>query len=218
MKPKLISSKLCPYAQRCAIVLAHKDIDHEIEYIDLNNPPGWFQDVSPLKKVPALVVGDYAFFGSTVINEYLDEQFAHRLHPTSNLEKATNRSWIEFGGECLSDIAGMMLNKTEHEASAAREALLNKFDRLEQVVGADPYFDGNHFSLVDAGYAPSFQRLNYLDALWPGTWDVRRHPKIVAWKDRLLEHPAVLASTVSDLQGLFYDFIRRREGYVTRFM
>lgn len=218
MKPKLISTKLCPYAQRCAIVLAHKNIDHDIEFVDLNNPPRWFQDVSPLKKVPALVVDDSAFFGSSVINEYLDEHYPHRLHPVGNLERAVNRSWIEFGGECLSDIAGMMLNKSEHEAGAARDALLNKFDRLEQVVAAEPYFNGPHLSLVDAAYAPSFQRLDYLDALWPGTWDTRRHPKIIAWKNRLLAHPAVIASTVSALQELFYEFIRRRDGYVTRFM
>lgn len=218
MKPKLISTKLCPYAQRCAIVLIHKNIEHEVEFIDLNNPPSWFQDVSPLKKVPALVVGDSAFFGSSVINEYLDEQYPNRLHPADRVQKAVYRSWIEFGGECITDIAGMMLNRTERDALAARAALLNKFDRLEQVVGADPYFSGTHFSLVDAAYAPAFQRLDYLVAVWPGSWDARRHPKLFAWKSRLLAHPAVLRSTVAGLQELVHDFIRRREGYVAQYL
>ena len=218
MKPKLISTRLCPYAQRCEIVLHQKDIPHEIEYVDLNNPPSWFQEVSPLKKVPALVVGETAFFGSSVINEYLDEQYPNRLHPHGTLAKATSRSWIEFGGECITDIGGMMLQRTEADALAARDALLSKFDRLERVVGADPLFSGTQFSLVDAAYAPAFQRLDYLDAVWPGCWDPRRHPNIAAWKNRLLAHPSVVRSTVLGLRDLFYDFIRRREGYVTRFL
>jgi glutathione S-transferase len=198
--------------------LIHKDIEHEVEFIELNNPPTWFQDVSPLRKVPALVVGDVAFFGSTVINEYLDEQYPNRLHPKEALQKAVSRSWIEFGGECISDIGGMMLNRSEADASAARDALLGKFDRLENIVGAGPLFNGKQFSLVDAAYAPAFQRLDYLDAVWPGCWSSRRHPNIAGWKDRLLAHPSVLSSTVPGLQELFYEFVRRREGYVARFL
>nr|WP_229262047.1 glutathione S-transferase domain-containing protein [Duganella guangzhouensis] len=111
-----------------------------------------------------------------------------------------------------------MLSKTEQDATNARAALLNKFDHLEKVVGTGPYFNGSSFSLVDAAYAPSFQRIDYLNALWPGAWDAQRHPKTIAWKDNLLLHPAVVESTIGGLRELFYDFIRRREGYATRFM
>ncbi|WEF31547.1 glutathione S-transferase family protein [Pseudoduganella chitinolytica] len=218
MRIKLISSKLCPYAQRSAIVLIHKGVPHDIDYIDLSNPPADFQAVSPLKKVPALLADGRAFFGSTVINEFLEDQFAPSLHPADALARAVSRSWIEFGGECIGDIAGMMLAKTEAQALAARDALLQKFDRLEQVVGDGPYFDGAAFSLVDAGYAPAFQRLDYLDAGWPGAHDARRHPKIAAWRTRLLQHDAVIRSTVPDLPERFAEFIRKREGYVGRFL
>jgi len=83
-------------------------------------------------------------------------------------------------------------------------------------VSADPYFNSNRFSLVDTAYAPSFQRLDYLDASRTGTSDARLHPIINQWKGRLLERLAVLASSVDGLRKLFYDFIRRHEGYVTR--
>ena len=64
MKPKLISFKLCPYVQKAVLTLLTKHIDFDIEYIDLENPPQWFSDISPLGKVPVLKVGDQALVGS----------------------------------------------------------------------------------------------------------------------------------------------------------
>ena len=72
-KLKLISFTLCPYVQRAMIVLNEKNIPFDIEYIDLSEPPPWFYDISPLEKVPVLLVNDEPLFESMVICEYLDE-------------------------------------------------------------------------------------------------------------------------------------------------
>ena len=56
-----------------AITLEYKGIDYDIEYIDLANPPEWFLAISPLKKVPLLIVDGTVIFESAVINEYIDE-------------------------------------------------------------------------------------------------------------------------------------------------
>ncbi|HHT00269.1 MAG TPA: glutathione S-transferase family protein, partial [Thiomicrospira sp.] len=57
-KLDLISFKLCPFVQRAVIVLKKKNIDFDITYIDLNNPPEWFKELSPLGQVPVLKVGN----------------------------------------------------------------------------------------------------------------------------------------------------------------
>jgi glutathione S-transferase len=67
-KLTLISHHLCPYVQRAAIALRENDIPFERRNIDLANKPDWFLKLSPLGKVPVLVVNDDAvLFESSVI-------------------------------------------------------------------------------------------------------------------------------------------------------
>src|SRR5882724_5842121 len=79
MTPKLtlISHKLCPYVQRAVIALTEKGVPFERVDIDLANKPDWFLKISPLGKVPVLVVrnerGDVALFESNVICEYIED-------------------------------------------------------------------------------------------------------------------------------------------------
>ncbi len=72
-----ISHKLCPYVQRAVIALDEKGVPFERIDIDLANKPDWFLKLSPLGKVPVLVVtteqGEVALFESNVICEYIEE-------------------------------------------------------------------------------------------------------------------------------------------------
>ena len=81
----LISHKLCPYVQRAVIALIEKGFPFERLDIDLANKPEWFLKVSPLGKVPVLLVrGEVALFESNVICEYIeDTQGGAKLHPTT---------------------------------------------------------------------------------------------------------------------------------------
>ena len=81
MPLQLISFKTCPFVQRAVITLKHKNIDFDITYIDLAEPPDWFLELSPLQKVPVLKVDDEVLFESAVINEYLDEITGGDLQP-----------------------------------------------------------------------------------------------------------------------------------------
>ncbi|MBI3775525.1 MAG: glutathione S-transferase family protein [Gammaproteobacteria bacterium] len=218
MKPKLISFKLCPFVQRATIVLEHKRVEHDIEYIDLANPPAWFIERSPLKKVPVLLVDENVLFESMAINEYLDEAYPNRLHPHDIILRAKNRSWIEFGSECLWDVFHLSVKETEREFNEVREGLLSKFDHLEKAVIAAPFFNGAAFSLVDAGYAPLLQRLEYLDKLRPGIFDGSRHPNINTWKNNLLKLDTVRKSCVPEISALYHEQLWKRQGYISRFL
>ena len=137
MKPKLISFKLCPFVQKAVLTLLNKGVDFDIEYIDLENPPDWFEQISPLGKVPVLQVGDQVLFESSVIVEYLDEVHGPSLHPDDPLEKAQNRAWMEFGNECLMNSFNLIVAADEAGFSEQRKALGNKLDQLEQKIGND---------------------------------------------------------------------------------
>lgn len=217
MIPKLISFKLCPFVQRASIVLRYKAIEHEVIYIDLASPPEWFLSISPLKKVPLLLVGDEVIFESSVINEYLDEAYPRKMHPEDLLVRAKNRAWIEFGNVCMWDAFHLSIKETEPEFNEIQASLLGKFDQLEKAVG-EPFFNGKLLSLVDASFAPLLQRLKFIDALKPGIFDRERHPKINNWKDALLELQVVRDSCTPEVEALYYEQLWKRQGFISRFL
>ena len=53
----LVSYKICPYVVRVASALFYKNIPFEIKYID-NDRPEWFNKISPLEKVPILMIDE----------------------------------------------------------------------------------------------------------------------------------------------------------------
>ena len=82
----------------------------DIEYIDLANKPDWFLKLSPLGKVPILIVNENdVLFESAVINEYLDEVVGVKTLSSDPLEKAKERAWIEYSSSLLMDLFGILL-------------------------------------------------------------------------------------------------------------
>ncbi len=218
MKPKLVSFKLCPFVQRAVIALEYKNVDYDITYIDLADPPAWFIELSPLHRVPILLVDDHVIFESTVINEYIDEAYANRLHPDDLILRAHDRSWIEFGNACMWHLLDLSVKQTEADFDATRGELEEKFDHLETAIVGEPFFNGEKFSLVDASYAPLFQRLAYLDELRPGLLDRARHPRILAWAEQLATLDAVRRSTVPEIKSLYLKMLAKRQGFIAGFL
>ncbi|MDR9437047.1 MAG: glutathione S-transferase family protein [Thiohalophilus sp.] len=188
---KLISFALCPFVQRSVITLLEKEVPYEIEYIDLNNPPAWFHEVSPLEKVPVLLVDDKPLFESMAICEFLDEITPGSLYPEDPFARAQNRAWIEFGNELLGAV--FTYANTPDEATY-KQNLMTVRDRLEtldEFFEGGPYFNGDNFSLIDAVYAPVFRMLRCLEGMQ--AQDVYEDaPQIARWADTLLQRPSVI--------------------------
>ena len=218
MTLKLVSFKACPFVQRVAITLQYKGIDYDIEYIDLGNPPEWFLAISPLKKVPLLIVDGTVIFESAVINEYIDEAYPPMLHPDDLLMKAINRSWIEFCNNISLYTFQLTIKEKKNDFEDTLEALLNDFDLVEDYLKAKPFFNGEHFSLVDSSYAPVFQRLEFLTQIYKPIIVSKRHPKLTRWKDNLLSLKAVERSTVAEIKNLYYQLLWTRQGYISQFL
>ncbi|HKJ87367.1 MAG TPA: glutathione S-transferase family protein [Gammaproteobacteria bacterium] len=212
MKPKLISFKICPFVQRSVIVLEEKGADYDIEYIDIQDPPEWFKELSPLGKVPILQVGDAVLFESAVIMEYLDETHPPSLHPADPLQKAGNRAWTEYASECLFAQHGMITADSAETFEEKKGALTEKLQRLEGLV-AGPFFNGGEMALVDVAYAPLFMRMDLLEQ-WFGLNLLEGLPKLAAWRGKLLERESVRTSVVADFPDLFRTFIRNMGPYL----
>ena len=218
MAPKLVSFKACPFVQRVAIALQYKGIDYDIEYVDLGNPPEWFLAISPLKKVPLLIVDDTVIFESAVINEYIDEAYPPKLHPEDLLKKAINRSWIEFCNNISLYTFQLSIKESENEFKDTLELMLNDFDLVENCLKDPPFFNGEQFSLVDSSYAPVFQRLDFLEQIYKPIIIPERYPKLAKWKDNLMLLKAVKDSAVDDIQAIYYKLLWTRQGYISQFL
>ncbi len=213
MDLELISTKRCPFVQRSIITLKHKGIDHRMTFIDSDDPPDWFRQLSPLGKVPVLRVdGDAVIFESAVINEFLDDITPGQLHPQDPLQRATNKSWIEFGGECCSLTFSLMVAADKPAFDTIVADLSARLARIEDLLGDGPFFNGADFALIDAAYAPIFIRLDVFRDLL-GVEITDDLPRVHAWQARLLALPEVRAARVPELPDLFRQLIRNRKAY-----
>jgi glutathione S-transferase len=213
---KLISFSICPYVQRPRIVLLEKKIPHTIEYIDLDAPPVWFHEISPLEKVPVLVADGQALFESMPICEYLDEITPGSLYPSDPLRKAQHRAWIEFGNDVLSQHHALVSAPDEVGFKRARGLLAERLDSLEEVLQEGPYFSGPDFVMVDAIYAPIFRFLSSLQQLAGLELMSEETPKVVAWAGSLLARPSVQAAVPTSFQEDYTAFIRRQGGFLSQ--
>jgi len=209
---KLISHKLCPYVQRAVIALLEKGVPFERIDIDLANKPDWFLKLSPLGKVPVLVVsGDdgrnVALFESNVICEYIEEtQAGQKLHPRDALVRAEHRGWMEFGSAILGDLWGLETATDAAAFESKRQAVAAKFARVEAALGAGPFFAGRNFGLVDAVFAPVFRYFDLFDQLTE--LRVFTHtPKLRAWRSVLAQRPSVRSAVSPDYPALLHAFL-----------
>jgi glutathione S-transferase len=211
---ELVSHYLCPYVQRAVITLLEKDIPHHRTYIDLSNKPDWFQQISPLGKVPLLKVDNDVLFESAVICEYLDEITPGSLHPTDPLTKAKHRAWIEFGSSLLNAIAGFYNAATAEAFEQKRLDLINKFAWIERHWQGGAYFSGNDFSLVDAVYGPIFRYFDGFDAI--ADFNVfAETPHVRDWRQSLRMRLSIQQAVSDDYPQQLLTFLQQRNSYLS---
>lgn len=216
MKLELISFKICPFVQRAVITLLHKKMPFDITYINLGSPPDWFKTISPFGKVPLLKVDDSnIIFESAIIDEFLDEICPGNLLPKDPLQRALDRSWIDFGSTLLLNFSGLIHATSEEVFENKLVEVKRQLKWLEDILGSGPYFNNEHFSLVDIAYAPLFMRSEMLkmgDLLYPAD----EVPKVQAWSKQLLEIPVLNDSVVTDFEDLLSGHIRTKAPYAAQ--
>jgi glutathione S-transferase len=210
----LISHHLCPYVQRAIITLTEKKTKFNRIYINLADKPDWFINLSPMGKTPILKVDETSIFESNVILEYLEETQIFPLHPVKPLERADNRSWIEFSSILLNNIGALYSAKTKIEFEQNLEQLSNNFDQLEKKLSKTPYFNGEKFSLVDACYGPVFRYFDVLDEVSEiNIWSNK--PKLAHWRKELSNRPSVREAVNEDYPIKLQNFLINKKSYLS---
>ncbi len=216
---RLVSHHLCPYVQRAAIALAEKGAVYEREYVDLAAKPEWFTRISPLGKVPLLLVdGTTVLFESAVICEYLEEVVdGPALHPADPLERARHRGWVEVASAILNDIWGFYTAADSAALERKREDMRRKFATLETALGEGPFFAGAGFSLVDAAFGPVFRYFDVFETFMdPRVFDDM--PRLARWRRALAARPSVRDAVLADYPQRLAAFLRARNSHLTSLM
>jgi len=211
----LISFKICPFVQRAAIALNEKKVAYRLTHLEAgDDQPSWFEQISPLGKVPVLMVEGTPVFESAVILEYLEEVYKPSLHPAAALEKARQRAWMEFSSNLL--VKQFKLTTVDDQASftATQAQLQQLLDTLATPLAEEtPFFAGASFALVDAAFAPLFTRLAILEHEF--NIGLNMPERLRVWSQALLARESVQSSVVDDFEVLFLDFVKQQQGYLS---
>ncbi|GAA0423053.1 glutathione S-transferase family protein [Cocleimonas flava] len=214
-KPRLISFNVCPFVQRSVILMQEKGVEYDIEFIDVYNPPEWFLEISPTGKVPVLQVGDEVLFESAVISEYLDEVYPPSLHPADPLTKAKNRAWIEYSSGLYSGTFQLLMAKTKEDADKVIAEMIKNLEGFQKAKQAEPWFNGEAFSLVDIASAPFFIRAEFFKTHFQV--DVLKDfPVLQQWSALVRERQSVKDSIVDGFEELLKKRMVANESYLTQ--
>jgi glutathione S-transferase len=190
----------CPFSQKVRVVLAEKDLEYEKIFVDLRKQEQKSPDflrLNPYGKVPVLIDEDEVIYESTVINEYLDDEYPiPRLMPEDSGGRARVRLLEDYCDNAFIPATTTLLaqlRKTEAERDAqrveqAREDLRRGLYYLSDRLGGHDYLVGKEFTLADAAFAPRIMVIGRLGVeLEPALSNVQ------AWIERIRARPSVRA-------------------------
>ena len=200
---KIIGSFVSPYVRKVLACLNLKGLAYEIDPITPFFGNDEFERLSPLRRIPILIDGDFSVSDSTVICAYIDETYPrHPLFPHDPRDRARARWLEEFADTRLGDlfIWGLFYQKVVHpavwgepgdEQRIARtltEDLPRTLDYLEGELPADGYLFGE-IGVADISIATFFRNGAYAGF----EVDEGRWPRTAAFVKRILDHPAISA-------------------------
>ena len=196
----LYGSSLSPFVRKVLAYAAEKDI--ELDVVPLGPEPNMdFRAVSPFKKMPALVDGDYSLADSSAIIHYLEAKYPEPVLIPADPKLRGKTIWFdEFADTILFAcgvkmffnriVAPRFLKRPGDEsaaASAERDELPPILDYLETVVpDGDGYLVGDGLTLADIAVASPFANLTHLDC----KIDRERHGRTRAYVERILARPS----------------------------
>ena len=187
----------CPYSQKVRVVMAEKDLEYELVLVDLHaneQKTTEFLKLNPYGRVPVLVDDDVVVYDSTIINEYLDDEYAEPpLRPEDSGARARVRQLEDFCDTSFIPPTMVILSEL-HKSEDQRDGdMLQRYQtEVARVVARlDPFLEGNDFlvgdfSLADVAFAPRLMILHQLGV----ELDPRLH-NVPGWIARLRDRTSV---------------------------
>jgi glutathione S-transferase len=178
----LYDAPRCPYCARVRIVLAEKDVEHEVVEIDLSDRPAWLYEKNPLGRVPVLEEDGRPLPESAVIMEFLEERYPEpALLPADAADRGAVRLLVFRDDELTDPYYAFRRGEGFEDFDKA----LHRFDAR---LGEQPFLAGAEYSLADIAFVPWILRARDKFGV-----DFEPYPALSGWLDRLLDRPALAA-------------------------
>lgn len=164
----LYSDAADPIGHGVRIVLAEKDINVDINYVDDENRPEDLNDLNPYDSILTLIDRDLVLYDAQIMMEYLDERYPHPpLMPVDPVSRATNR---QFRYRVMRDLYGIvedLASANEIAAANARKTIRDNLLAIAPIFAQHEYFMSDEYSLVDCCLSPLLWRLQFYGVKLP---------------------------------------------------
>jgi glutathione S-transferase len=197
----IIGSFVSPYVRKVLACLNLKGAAYVVDPITPFFGDDDYQRLSPLRRIPVLIDGDFSVSDSTVIAAYVEEAYpGHPLFPADSKDRARARWLEEYADTRLGElliwslfyqrvVKPLVWNEPTDE-ERVRDALENgipaALDYLEGEAPAEGFLF-REIGLADIAVASFFRNAAYADY----TIDSGRWPRTAGWIGRSLVHPAI---------------------------
>ena len=192
----LYSYRRCPFAIRVRVTLEEKNLTYLTLEEKLSAKSPELLRMHPEGRVPLLLHGTLVFYESSIITEYLEDQFPDPpLMPKSAELRAKTRLltyWCNTVFKTDLDIYKYRFNQLGlDEKNSLKTRFLRYFKQIENELLNNPYLLGNELTLADIHVFPFFRQLTKTSPNFP---EFHHHPVINAWLDRITERPSFKAA------------------------
>jgi glutathione S-transferase len=188
-------------SRKVRIALLEKGLEFQRINVDLSkreqkNPE--YLKIHPFGQIPALDDEGFIIYDSTVINEYLEDEYPYPpLMPKDSEGRARARLMEDFRDAHFNPYFVHLIyemRKPEGERDAqridsARAAITQAFERIETELNGNEYLAGP-FSLADIAFMSNLELLDRFAI----PVDASKFAKTVAWIARLKARPSFAAS------------------------
>lgn len=188
-------------SRKVRIALLEKGLEFQRINVDLSkreqkNPE--YLKIHPFGQVPALDDEGFIIYDSTVINEYLEDEYPYpSLMPKDSEGRARARLMEDFRDthfnvSCVHIMQEMRKPEGERDGQRidnARAAIIQAFDRIETELNGNEYLAGS-FSLADIAFMANVELLERFAI----PVDAGRYSQTAAWINRLKARPSFAAS------------------------
>jgi glutathione S-transferase len=197
---KLYTFPASSNSRKVRMALIEKGLEFERINVDLSKreqkTPEYLQ-IHPFGQVPALDDEGFVLYDSTIINEYLEDEYPYPpLMPKDSEGRARARLMEDlrdnhFNPACVQIFRELRKPEGERDQSAIdqfKAKITECFDRIEKELEGRDYLAGS-FSLADIAFVPNIDTLDRLQIQLEPTYK-----NILAWIARLKARPSFVAS------------------------
>jgi glutathione S-transferase len=196
---QIIGSYVSPYVRKVLVCMELKGLDYEVDPITPFFGNDEFRRLSPLCRIPVLIDESLVLTDSTVIAEYLDDQYPDPpLLPKEPRERARARWLEEFADTRLGDVFiwGLFYPKMVHPRVWNEPGDQARIDRTlaTDLPGALDYLEGelpdHGYLFGDIGLADIAVASFFRNGAYAGFTDAARWPRTARYVGLVLSHSA----------------------------